>query len=62
MEKLRQMAVQALLEDSNGKMWIGVSGGIFIAENGKTQMLKESEGHHVYAIVQDGRQCLGGDQ
>ncbi len=51
--KNTSMTVQALLEDSNGKMWIGVSGGIFIAENDKTQMLKDSQGHHVSAIQQD---------
>lgn len=48
-----EIAVQSLLEDSNGKMWIGVSGGIFIAENGKVELLKESEGHHVFAFFED---------
>ena len=51
--KNNEMSVEALLEDSNGKMWIGVSGGIFLAENGETRMLRDSESHHVHAILQD---------
>jgi diguanylate cyclase (GGDEF)-like protein len=48
-----EMTVQALLEDRAGKMWIGVSGGIFIAENGRTEMLRDSRGQHVSAIRED---------
>lgn len=47
------VSIQSLLEDSKGKMWIGVYGGIFIAENGKANMLRSSEGHHVQAILED---------
>ncbi len=46
-------SVQSIFEDQNGVMWIGVDGGIFVAENGQTAMLPESEGHHVYSIQQD---------
>ena len=49
-------SVQSLWEDSNGKMWIGVNGGVFVAENGETKMLDGSEGHHVHAIRED---CKG---
>jgi diguanylate cyclase (GGDEF)-like protein len=48
-----QMLVQSLWEDSNGRLWIGLNGGIFIARNGEVEMLKEAEGHHVFAIRQD---------
>lgn len=48
-----KMAVQSILEDSKGKMWIGVSGGIFISQNGQTEMLPESESHHTYSIKED---------
>ncbi|MEZ5347534.1 MAG: diguanylate cyclase [Pyrinomonadaceae bacterium] len=48
-----KMSVQSLFEDSGGKMWIGVNGGIFVAENGRTKMLPDSEGHHVMSIQED---------
>jgi diguanylate cyclase (GGDEF)-like protein len=48
-----KMSVQSILEDKNGKMWLGVSGGIFIADNGQTEMIPESESHHVYSIQED---------
>ncbi len=48
-----EMSVQSLWEDSKGKMWIGVSGGIFIADGGDAEMLRDSESHHVYAIRED---------
>ena len=48
-----ETSVQSIFEDENGKMWIGVNGGIFIAENGHAEMLPESEGYHVYSIQQD---------
>jgi diguanylate cyclase (GGDEF)-like protein len=51
--KNNAMSIQSLFEDSNGKMWIGVAGGIFIAENGKAEMLKVSEGYHVHCILED---------
>ena len=46
-------SVQSILEDSKGKMWIGVNGGIFIVENGQAEMIPESEGHHVFSIQED---------
>jgi diguanylate cyclase (GGDEF)-like protein len=48
-----QIAVQALWEDKNGKMWIGMSGGIHIAENGKTHILRDSAPYNVFAIRED---------
>ncbi|MCB1023432.1 MAG: diguanylate cyclase [Acidobacteria bacterium] len=47
------MSVQSIFEDSKGKMWIGVNGGLFIAQNGKTAMLPQSEGHHITSIIED---------
>ncbi len=49
-----KMSVQSIFEDSKGKMWIGVNGGLFTVENGRTAMLPESEGHHVTSIYEDG--------
>lgn len=49
----REMSVQALFEDSNGKMWIGVAGAIYTAENGKVELVESSEGHHTSAFYQD---------
>lgn len=51
--KNAQMTIQSLLEDKHGKMWIGVSGGIYVAQNGKVEMLRVSEGHHVHALLED---------
>lgn len=48
-----EVSVQSLWEDKNGKMWIGVNGGLYVAENGKTKMFPESAGHHVYAVSDD---------
>ncbi len=48
-----EVSVQSLMEDRHGKMWIGVAGGVFVADNGKTEMLKQSEAHHVSAILED---------
>ena len=47
------VSVQSFFEDSNGKMWVGVNGGIFLIENGKAQML--NEGYHVFAIKNDSK-------
>lgn len=49
----REMSIQSLFEDSNGKLWIGVAGGIYIAQNGEIEMLSASEGHHTNAFYQD---------
>jgi diguanylate cyclase (GGDEF)-like protein len=48
-----KMSVQSLFEDSKGKMWIGVSGGVFLIENDQAIMLPESEGHHIFSIQED---------
>ena len=48
-----RMSVQSLWEDANGKMWIGLNGGIFIARNGEAKRLEKAEGHHVFAIKAD---------
>jgi diguanylate cyclase (GGDEF)-like protein len=48
-----QMSVQSLWEDSNGKMWVGLNGGIYIVQNGTAKAIKEAEGHHVFAIRED---------
>jgi len=42
-----------LWQDANGKMWVGLNGGIYIVQNGKAEMLADSEGHHVFAIRED---------
>ncbi len=46
-----RMSVQSLWEDANGKMWVGLNGGIFLVENGKAANLYE--GSHVFAIRSD---------
>ncbi len=48
-----RMSVQSLFEDANGKVWVGLNGGIFIAENGEARRLEKSQGHHVFAIKSD---------
>jgi len=48
-----KMSVQSLWQDSRGKMWIGLNGGIFVAENGAARMLEKSRGHHVFAVRED---------
>ncbi len=48
-----RMSVQSLFEDKNGKIWIGLNGSIFIAENGVATQLDDSHGHHVFAINSD---------
>ena len=45
--------VQSFLEDSNGKMWIGTTGNLFVIDNGKLTRLREAESHHVHSIVED---------
>ena len=48
-----RMSVQSLWQDANGKMWIGLNGGIYIAQNGKAKMFVETKGYHVFAIRGD---------
>lgn len=48
-----RMSVQSLMEDRNGKMWIGVNGGIYIAHHGAAGLLDQTRGYHVHAIHQD---------
>lgn len=44
-------AIQSLWEDNSGKMWIGVGGALYVAENGNIRLIHG--GHHVHAIRQD---------
>jgi diguanylate cyclase (GGDEF)-like protein len=48
-----EISVQSLWEDAKGRMWVGVDGGIFIADKGRAGLLPGSRGHHVYAIHGD---------
>lgn len=50
-----EVSVQSLWEDRNGKMWIGVNGGLYVAENGATKMFPASAGHHVSAVREDNK-------
>ncbi|HRH42287.1 MAG TPA: two-component regulator propeller domain-containing protein, partial [Pyrinomonadaceae bacterium] len=45
------MAIQSLWEDRNGKIWIGVGGALYTAENGNIKLIHG--GQHIYAIRQD---------
>lgn len=45
------MAIQSLWEDRNGKIWIGVGGALYVAENGNVKLVHG--GQHIYAIRQD---------
>jgi len=47
------ISVQSMLEDSNGKMWVGANGAIFLVEGNQATTLAETEGHHVYSIQED---------
>lgn len=49
--KDKEVAVQSLWEDPNGKIWIGVGGALYVAENSNIRLI--NEGHHVYAIRHD---------
>ena len=48
-----RMSVQSLWEDSSGKMWVGLNGGIYIVENNTARAIPEVEGYHVFAIRED---------
>lgn len=48
-----RMSVQSLWEDAGGKMWIGLDGGIFIAKDGRADMIVETKSYHVFAIKDD---------
>ena len=48
-----EMSVQSLWQDANGKMWVGLDGGIFIVDNGAARMLLPAGGNHVFAIHGD---------
>ncbi len=48
-----RMPVQSLWEDANGKMWVGLYGGIFLVQNGKAEMLAGSKDYQVFAIKPD---------
>lgn len=45
------MSVQSLWEDSNGKMWVGLNGGIFTVHDGVAEI--QFKGSHVFAIKND---------
>jgi diguanylate cyclase (GGDEF)-like protein len=46
-----RMSVQSLWEDAGGKMWVGLSGGLFLVEDGIARLLYK--GSHVFAIKND---------
>lgn len=46
-------SVQSLWEDPQGRMWVGLNGGVFIVEHGKARALAPAKGHHVFAIRGD---------
>ena len=46
-------SVQSLFEDANGKMWIGLNGGIFVTQNGYAEKIEGGRNSHVYAIKAD---------
>jgi diguanylate cyclase (GGDEF)-like protein len=48
-----EMSVQSLWEDAKGRMWIGLDGGIFIADRGSARFLAGTRGLHVFAIAGD---------
>jgi len=48
-----RMSVQSLWQDAKGKMWIGLNGGIYIAQNGKAEMISVTKGYHVFAVRED---------
>ncbi len=45
------MSVQSLWEDPNGKMWVGLAGGIYLVQNGIAEPFHM--GSHVFAIKND---------
>lgn len=46
-----RMSVQSLWEDANGKMWVGLNGGLFVVKDGVAEMI--FRGSHVHAIKND---------
>jgi diguanylate cyclase (GGDEF)-like protein len=48
-----EMSVQSLWEDANGRMWVGLDGGIYLVEHGAARMLEGARGDHVFAIRGD---------
>lgn len=46
-----RMSVQSLWEDPNGKIWVGLNGGIYTIENGVATILVK--GSHVFSIKGD---------
>jgi diguanylate cyclase (GGDEF)-like protein len=46
-------SVQSLWEESDGRMWVGLNGGLHIVEGGQARMLVAAKGHHVFAIRGD---------
>lgn len=50
--KDNKMVVQSLFEDKSGKLWIGVTGALFVMENNRLKILHDA-GHDFYAVQQD---------
>ena len=48
-----EMSVQSLWEDPEGRMWVGLNGGIYIVEHGTARALVSAKGYHVFAIRGD---------
>ena len=46
-------SVQSLWEDANGRMWVGLNGGLYLVEHGTARLLVSAKGHHVFAIHGD---------
>ena len=46
-------SVQSLWEDTDGTMWVGLNGGIYLVENNVARILVSAKGHHVFAIRGD---------
>lgn len=49
-----RISIQSLFEDSKGRLWVGLNGGIFVAENGAGHLIDETIASHVFAIKEDG--------
>ena len=49
----QEMSVQSLWEDPDGRMWVGLNGGIYLIEQGTARMIGATKGHHVFAIRGD---------
>ncbi|MEZ5308827.1 MAG: diguanylate cyclase [Pyrinomonadaceae bacterium] len=48
----RRISVQSLMEDSRGRIWVGVNGSIFIVEDGRAYYVQGTEGFHTFALFE----------